>query len=124
MAASAGKNGRQEAAAMALATGRTIRAAAQKANVSERALRNWMAEEGFRARVDELRSLMFRRAVGVLCSLAARAGRTLGKLLGSESEKVQLGAAKTILESTPRLREAADLAARLEILEAKLAGKP
>lgn len=122
MSAKSGNGGKREAAALLLAMGRTIRAAASEAGAAERTLRNWMAEDVFQARVRTLRGEVFGRAVGTLCGVSVRAARTMAKLLKSKDEKVQLAAAKAILEATPRLRELTDLEERLLAVERQTAG--
>jgi hypothetical protein len=120
-ATSGNRGGRREAAALLLAAGRTIKAAAGEARVGVRTLRYWLEEEGFRRRVQELRSELFNRAAGGLCRLSGRAAAELGKLLGSQDERTRLNAAKAILESAPRLRDAAEFEARLQAIERQLA---
>jgi hypothetical protein len=122
MSAKSGNGGKREAAALLLAVGRSVRAAASEAGAAERTLRNWMAEDAFQTRVQTLRSEVFGRAVGALCGVSVRAARTLAKLLKSQDEKVQLAAAKAILEATPRLRELTNLERRLQAVERQTAG--
>ena len=114
--------GKKEAAALLLAVGRSVRAVAREAGVSERTIRNWRGEDAFAARVRLLRSEVFARAVGVLCGASTRAAAKLRQLLRSEDEKIALGAARAILEAAPRLREAGELAERVEELERRLTG--
>jgi hypothetical protein len=83
-------------------------------------VRYWLKDDVFLARVQELRSKVFQRAVALLCGASGRAAKTLGKLLQSKDERVQLGAAKAILEAAPRLREAVELEIRLQALEQRL----
>jgi hypothetical protein len=113
-------NPKQEAAALLLAVGRSVKAAARDAGVAERTLRNWRCVSAFRARVQELRSDVFGRAVGALCGISVRAARTLAGLLQSTDEKVQLGAAKAVLEAAPRMREQIDLVEQLEELKRQM----
>jgi hypothetical protein len=121
MAAKSGTlNPKQEAAALLLAVGRSVKAAAHEAGVAERTLRNWKAEGAFRARVQELRSEVFGRAVGALCGISVRAARTLARLLQSADEKVQFGAAKAVLEAAPRMREQIDLVEQMEELKRQM----
>jgi transposase-like protein len=122
MSAKSGNGGKREAAALLLAVGRSVRAAASEAGAAERTLRNWMVEDGFQARVQTLRSEVFGRAVGTLCGVSVRAARTLAKLLKSQDEKVQLAAAKAILEAAPRLRDLTDLEGRLQTVERRNTG--
>jgi transposase-like protein len=124
MAAESGNlGGKKEAAALLLAVGRSVRAVAREAGCSERTLRNWQGEEAFAARVRVLRSEVFARSVGILCGASARAAAKLRRLLRSEDERIGLGAARAILEATPRLREAGELAERVAELEKRLGDK-
>jgi transposase-like protein len=124
MAAESGNlGGKKEAAALLLAVGRSVRAAARETGCSERTLRNWQGEETFAARVRVLRSEIFTRAVAVLCGASTSAAVKLRRLLKSEDERIGLGAARAILEAAPRLREAGELAERVEELERRLEEK-
>jgi transposase-like protein len=113
---------RQQAAALALAAGREVKAAAQSCGVGARTLHRWRRGAAFRARLQELQAELFGLAVGRLCELTGKAADRLGELLGSKTETVALGAAKAILEAAPQLRDAAELEARLAALEQQLAG--
>src|SRR5262245_50000279 len=114
MAAKSGNgSGRREALALALAAGGTVRAGAAKAKVSERTARNWLAEDAFRARVEELRAAMLERTMSTTIKASTRAAATLAKLLESKDDRVKLGAAKALLEQAVRLREAVSLEQRV-----------
>jgi transposase-like protein len=115
--------GKREATALLLAVGRSVRAAAREAGCSERTLRNWQGEEAFAGRVRALRSEVFARSVGILCGASTKAATMLGKLLKSDGEKINLAAARAILEIGPKLRESDELAARVEELERRLRDK-
>src|SRR5688572_8750882 len=96
--------GRREAAALALATGRTVRDAAEKSGVGLRTLHRWLAEDAdFRRLVTRVRSELFDRAVGRLADGAARAAEALTALLDSQSESVRLQAGKAISSLWPAL---------------------
>ena len=77
---------------------------------------------GIRWRVSELRTAMYAAAVGKLADLSGKAADTLGELLGSETEQVQLQASKAVLELGPRLREHVDLSAEVDALRKELEG--
>jgi hypothetical protein len=64
---------------------------------------------------------LFAEAVGRLASLAGKAVDTLGDLLASASDMVKLHAAKSVLELGPKLREAGEIAERLDALERQAA---
>jgi hypothetical protein len=108
---------RQELAALALAGGKSSKAAAEEAGCAERTIRYWQGDPLFAARVAELRTRIFDQTVGVLASMSTLALVTLGQLLKGKSETVRLGAARAILDCGARLREGVELAARLDALE-------
>ena len=115
-------NGKREAAALALATGQTVRDAAVSCQVGERTLHRWLVEDAaFGARVFELRKELFGQAVGRLAKLAGKATDTLEQLLAADSDSVKLQAARTILEAGCKLREQLEMEERLARLEAFLA---
>jgi transposase-like protein len=109
-------------AALALATGKTVREAARKAGIGETTLYKWLRKPAFKARVTELRERMVAEAVGKLSRGMAGAAATLERLLKSKDERVKLAAAKAILDSAVKVRDQADLADRLAAVEAALKG--
>lgn len=116
-------NGRQnadEALAVELAAGKTIREAAVKVGIGERtATRRW-ADPEFRRLVSRQRGEMIGRAVGEMADGMTAAARTLRDLLACENPAVRLGAARSLLEIGVKLREAAELEERLTNLESQL----
>jgi hypothetical protein len=118
-----GKKNGDDALVMALATGLAVADAARRAEVSERTAYRRLFDPQFRRRLAETRSALFAEAVGRLASLAGKAADALGDLLNSERDLVKLQAAKSVLELGPRLREAGELAERLEALERRLEGE-
>jgi transposase-like protein len=113
--------GKQEAVALALASGRTVAEVVTTCGSSERTIRRWLAQDDFRRQVAELRAEMLRRALGKLADAAVEAVDTLRGLLSAEGESARLGAARVILEQGVKLRESTDLEARLAALEERLA---
>jgi AcrR family transcriptional regulator len=106
---------------MALACGATVAQAADKAGVSERTVYRRLADPAFQAELDQLRADMVQRSAGMLTAASLEAIKTVVGLLGSNApEQVRHGAARTILQYGVRLRELAELQARLASLEAKL----
>jgi hypothetical protein len=103
--------------AAALAAGAEVAEAAERAGVSRRTAFRRLNDVGFRARVDELRRRMVAQAVGRLADSMSEAADKLKGLLASDDERVQLAAAKAILEAGPRLREQEELAERVQQLE-------
>ena len=116
--AGSGRRSADEALALALATGQTLRGGAEAAGIAERtATRRW-AEPAFRRRVAQLRGDMVQRALGRMADGMAEAADKLRALLGAQSESVQLGAARALLELGAKLRESVELEERLAALEA------
>jgi hypothetical protein len=115
-----GRHNADDALALAVAAGRTLRKAAARAGVSERtAARRW-ADPAFRPRVAALRADLVRRALGRLAGGMAADADALRHLLGAASEPVRLGAACALLELGVRLRESVELEDRLRDLEGRL----
>jgi hypothetical protein len=114
-----GRRNADEALAVALATGRTLRDAAAGVGIAERtAARRW-ADPAFRRRVGELRGDMVARSLGRLADHMSDAAEVLHQLLAAESESVRLGAARSLLELGVKLRESVELEERLQALEAR-----
>jgi hypothetical protein len=116
-------SGKRERAALALAAGRSVRAAARAAGVGERTLHRWRTEAPFVARVQELQMELLRRAVGRLARAMPRAAGKLEALLSSNDERVQLSAAAHLLTNGLRLRDSLELESRLVAVEQQLAGE-
>jgi hypothetical protein len=115
--AGSGRRNADEALALALASGQTLRAGAAAAGVAERtATRRW-ADPAFRRRVGELRGELVGRALGRMADGMADAADVLRQLLAAQSESVRLGAARALLELGVRLRESVELESRLVELE-------
>jgi hypothetical protein len=115
-----GRRKRDDALAVALAAGRTLRDAAAAVGVGERtATRRW-ADPEFRRLVTELRAAAVERATGKLADGMARAAATLRRLLRANSEAVRLGACRATLELGIRLRENHELETRLAALETRV----
>lgn len=112
-----GRQSADDALALALARGETVRDAALTAGVAERtATRRW-ADPDFRQRVGQLRTSMVQQALGRMANSMTAASNTLLALLQAEGESVRLGAARSILELGNKLRESVELEERLTALE-------
>ena len=105
---------------MLLAAGRTVTEAAATAEVGESTIYRWLRTEEFRQLVADLRTQLLSRAIGKLAEQSGAAADVLAALLSGVEERTRLAAAKAILELGPRLREAGELAARLEAVEAAI----
>jgi hypothetical protein len=115
-----GRKNADDALALALASGGTLRGAAEAADVAERtAARRW-ADPVFRRRVSDLRGELVGRALGKLADGMSDAAATLRELLAAESASVRLGAARALLELGVKLRESVELEQRLQALEERL----
>jgi len=118
-----GRRKKDEALALALAGGQTLRDAAAAVGISERtATRRW-TDHAFRRRVTELRAEMTGRALGKLADGMAEAGDVLRALLKSDRDSVKLGACRALLELGVKLREVVELEERIAALETRIDGK-
>ena len=117
------RNGRKNAdphIIAALAAGKCVRTAAEECHVSDRTIFRRLQDPTFRKAVDEARAEMIGRATGQLSDAATEAVATLRRLLTSSSDTVKLGAARSILEFSSKLKEATEvpeLIKRIESLE-------
>jgi hypothetical protein len=118
----AGRKRKTDAAlVVALACGASAEGAAQKAGVSLRTVYRRLAEPDFRAQVEEARTEMTARAVGMLSAASLASVKTFVTLQESAaSEAVRLGAARSVIELGCKLRESVELARRMAALEARL----
>jgi len=110
---------RQEAVALLLAGGSSVRAAARRTRVGERTIHRWLREDrAFCDLIFTTRNRLFERALARLSRLGGKAARVLGKLLDDADPRIRLGAAKAILDSGKTLSEFFGLVKRVEALEA------
>ncbi len=101
--------------AAALATGVSIREAAEQCGMSERtAYRRRQAPE-FMARVTKLRDDMISEALGRLADSMSEAAVALRDLLKTES--IRLSAARSLLEFGIKVRDDVEIVARIQALE-------
>ena len=119
MAASGRKNADQ-ALIVALAAAASVQEAACQAGLSARTTARRLADPTFRERVACVRAELVQKAVAKLADGMADAAEKLRALLSAQSESVQLHAARAILETGVRLREATELEERLRTLEHRL----
>lgn len=118
--AGSGRRNADEALALALASGKTVRDAAAELGIGERTAARRLVDLAFRARVNELRGEMVSRALGRMADGMTEAADTLRGLLHAESEAVKLGAARSLLEIGVKLREAVELEAEVKELARRL----
>jgi type II secretory pathway component PulF len=120
MAGGARKNG-DDAFLLALACGATVEKAAEKAGLARSTAYRRLADPVFKKRLDDVRSEMVQRSMGMLTAAGLEAVKTLVALQDREQPAAaRLGAARAILEYGARLREEADLTKRVEALEGQL----
>jgi len=101
----------------ALAAGSSAEEAALAAGVSVRTVYRRLASPAFCSRLATMRDELVSAALGELVGCAEQAVATLRRLLEADAERVQLGAARTILDQLLRLREAVLLEQRVATLE-------
>jgi transposase len=113
-----GKKSRDYTLILALAGGATVPQAAKQAGVANSTAYRRLEDPEFARQVTAARDEMFSRAVGRLADAATAAVSKLVELLETGSPTVQLGAARTILEFGPKIRESSEMEARIAALEA------
>jgi hypothetical protein len=100
-----------------LASGVSPAAAAKLAGVSEATCYRRLADAAFRQRVEAARSAFWERALGILSKGAAESATVLRRLLRSDDGRLQLQAAKVLLEQGIKVRDVVETAQRLAALE-------
>jgi hypothetical protein len=116
-----GRKNADEALLTALACGATVENAAQNAGVSSRTAHRRLADPAFQERLQSLKADMVERTVSMLTAAGMESAKTLITLQdNSNPGAVRLGASRTVLELGMKLRETAELAARIAALEAQL----
>ncbi len=118
------RNNRDQKAALALAmaTGRTVKAwAKEHDDVPERTAYNWARSPEVRTMVRRIRRRAIDRAVGRLSRHAAAAADQIADLAkGAESESVQLQAARAVLADLMHVTDYADHDDRIAALERRI----
>jgi hypothetical protein len=118
------KNDRDAKVLMALACGATVAAAARQTGASERTIYRRLADPAFKHELQVLRADMVQRTSGTLTAAATEAVKSLLELLKPATpHATRLGAARSVLELGVKLREAAELEARIAALEAEVGAK-
>lgn len=107
---------------LALASGKSVAAAARQCGVCDRTVYRRLADPAFQKRLTAVRADLVTRTAGQLTAAGLTAVQTLLDLQkATMPPAVRLGAAKAVLEAGVRLREGEQLEARVAELEAKLA---
>jgi transposase-like protein len=112
--------GRFEALALLLASGVSIKNAAQQLGIGSRTAYRISASDKMKTRVASIRSEVASSTVGELTLAASEAASALRSLLSeSNPPMVRLNACKAVLASLSSISELGELRARLDRLEAK-----
>jgi hypothetical protein len=117
------RNNRDQKAdlALALATGRTVKAWAKDHDVPERTAYTWARSPEVRQQVRRIRRRAVDRAVGQLSRHAAAAAARIGRLAqAAQSESVQLQAARAVLADLMQITDYADHEDRIAALERRV----
>jgi hypothetical protein len=118
------RNNRDQKAdlALALATGRTVRAWAKLHDVPERTAYSWARSPEVRTQVRRIRRRAIDRAIGRLSRHAAAAADRIAQLAdAAQSEAVQLQAARAVLADLMTVSNYAALEGRLAEVERRIA---
>lgn len=107
--------------AVELARGSSVSKAAKKVNISETTGYRWARKPEVGKAVADIRSSVLLEASQHLTNLTRKAVDTLAELLNSESEKVRLTAARTVIDGTMKMRQLAELEQELEKIRGTLA---
>lgn len=117
-----GRRAADEKLVIALACGSTVENAARQAGVGETTVYRRLKEPEFQAMLNTARHEMIQRTANMLTAASLESVKTLLRLQGDGvPHAVQLGAAKAIVELGAKLRESAELFARVAALEQHLA---
>jgi len=105
-------------AALALAAGQSNADAAKAAQVTERTVTRWKADEvAFSDRIEDLRSEMLTEAAGLLAHATAAAAGRLAEIIEVGEERHQLTASRIVLDMASRYRVDQALELRISDLE-------
>jgi hypothetical protein len=111
----------EDALLLALACGASVDQAARQCGLSGRTVYRRLADPAFGRRLQQMRGDMISRTSGTLTAAAGEAVRALMDLLKPTTPAAaRLGAARAVLEIGMKLREVAELEARLTVLEQHL----
>lgn len=113
---------RDERLVFALAKGESHTRAADYSGLSIRTVQRRLANPQFVSRVRRARDDMLDEAIGGLADASTDAVQALRSLLHGPSDSVRLGASKSILDLSMKLKEHQDLAERITEIEGRLNG--
>ena len=101
-----------------LASGSTVRDAAQQCDIGETTVWRRMRDATFIGELNRLRGELWNSALGKLTAASGKAVDRLVMLVDdADSDAVRLSACKSILELGTKLRDSIEFAQRLELLE-------
>lgn len=116
------KRSRLEGVAIAaLVSARTIGEAAKQVGVSERTLKTWMQDPVFAEKLQQARAEVFRDAIAGIQAAATEAVATLQRNMKCGDPRVEVQAARVVLDCGLKTHEVFDQDERLKKLEAALA---
>ncbi|MEW6209106.1 MAG: hypothetical protein AB1631_12115 [Acidobacteriota bacterium] len=104
----------------ALASGKTLDEAAAASGIGKRTICRRQNDPAFQREVQRVQVEIVDKAAALLSDGAADAAKKLKELLSAQSENVQLGAARALMDFNLRLREEAaanELRERIDALE-------
>jgi hypothetical protein len=120
-----GRRNADQVLLMALACGATAEAAAKTAGIGPATVYRRLKDPKFCRRLKKTQADMLQRTSGMLTGATGEAVKTLLTLMRDPTPAaVRLGAARTTLEITIKMREVAELAERLTALEEQLQAAP
>jgi hypothetical protein len=105
---------------LALASGKSVRDAAQASGVSQRTIYRRLDDPAFSSQVQSVRGDMIQQALGRMADGMAEAADVLRGLLKAKGESIRLSAARSLLDLGVKMRTAVDTEARLQALESQL----
>lgn len=116
----------KQKALAALLTSPTKKAAAEKAGINERTLRDYFKDSEFLEEYNRAFAGVVQDATRAAQQTLQPAISTLKEILedGDETGQVRVSAARSVLEYGMKLTEQADILARLDDLERQLGGDP
>jgi hypothetical protein len=100
--------------AVEVARGSSISQAAITVGISTGSGYRWARKPEVRKSEDDIRSTVLQTASYRMVCITGRAIDTLEELLGSESEKIRLSAARIVLNGTVKMRQLAELEQELQ----------
>jgi hypothetical protein len=117
-----GKRGADPKLPMTLACGANVELAARQAGISESTVRRRLKDPAFIAKLNKLRAEVHVRIAYQLAAASTEGVRTMVRLMKeTNSGSVRLGAARSVVELSAKVRETADLAVRINEPERRLA---